>query len=799
MSRADWAALEALAPPRRRAMAFLRDHLPESDLDCYPLDLFLQFADHALSLREQVSWCRELEEELFFHYVLFPRVNDEDLSFHRERFFGELWPRVRDLQDPEDRVLETNRWCHEHASYQLQDERTASPLTVYRCGSGRCGEQSAFLVSALRSVGIPARQVYAPRWSHCDDNHAWVEALCGGRWRFLGACEPEPVLDRGWFNTAAGRAVLVHSRLFGGGDHPLHGQPVGREGGVFYYNQTARYAPTRLYTFRALRGEQPAAGARFRLQILNESGYHTIATLTADERGEAQAELGVGDLHVLADLDGLWAEGDCADGEVTLRLVPPGAGEGGWTSFDFRAPSGWETAPAALEPALRARREAVRSHGNALRAARLAAFAPVSSGDLLGAARGNAGEIQAFLAGENAPARERFLRTLSDKDLRDAPCQVLEDHFTRLPPRTPEVPEDVYWDCVACPRIALEKLTAWRGPLGGYLAGWSGTPAALWSQLERELTLRHARLYANLYWPPDKALAAGGCDEKSLRVLLVACLRTLGIPARLRPLDGEPEIWREGAFRPLRAQPEGTLCLTWSGEAPPLYRQNWTLSRRMAEGWRIWDLSGEAWEDAVLTLTLPAGDYRLLLSTRLPNGNQFASRQDLSVAAGERRSAVLRPRVFSLEDALCRQDLPALSAQTLEGEQVDNLFQAGALGVYLWLEEGGEPTEHVLNELLGGCSALWEVPVTFLLRGPASLGHPTLARLLERQPRIRVLLDDWQYNMELLARHLGRDPSTPPLAVVCDSAGRAAYSVSGYQAGSVGLLDRVVDSLRRML
>ena len=38
-------------------------------------------------------------------------------------------------------------------------------------------EESAFLVSALRSVGIPARQVYVPRWSHCGDNHArssWV-------------------------------------------------------------------------------------------------------------------------------------------------------------------------------------------------------------------------------------------------------------------------------------------------------------------------------------------------------------------------------------------------------------------------------------------------------------------------------------------------------------------------------------------------------------------------------------------------------------------------------------------------
>ena len=159
----DWTRLEALELPRRRAMAFLRRCLPASDLDCYPFGLFLQFADHALSLRERAPWCGALEEEIFLHYVLFPRVNDEDLSFHRALFFDALWPRVRDLPAPEERVLAVNRWCHENASYQLQDDRTASPLTVFRCGSGRCGEQSAFLVSALRSVGIPG-SARPPLW-----------------------------------------------------------------------------------------------------------------------------------------------------------------------------------------------------------------------------------------------------------------------------------------------------------------------------------------------------------------------------------------------------------------------------------------------------------------------------------------------------------------------------------------------------------------------------------------------------------------------------------------------------------
>ena len=260
IQREKWSMLmERSAQPQRQAMGFLWDHLPDCDLDCYPPNLFLRFVQHALALRETAPWCAYLDWEIFAHYVLFPRVNDEDLSFHRDIFHRALWPRVKDLPSQEERISEVNRWCHEHASYQAQDERTASPLTVYRCGSGRCGEESAFLVSALRSVGIPARQVYAPRWSHCDDNHAWVEALCGDRWRFLGACEPEPVLDRGWFTTAASRAVLVHSRIFGTGASPLHGRSLGPDGAVSWFDQTARYAETRTCSFQAFIGGLPAA------------------------------------------------------------------------------------------------------------------------------------------------------------------------------------------------------------------------------------------------------------------------------------------------------------------------------------------------------------------------------------------------------------------------------------------------------------------------------------------------------------------------------------------------------------
>ena len=792
---AAWGPMLAeLTGERRQAMDFLLDHLPRSDLDCYPPDLFLRFGEHALALRKSAPWCEALDWEIFAHYVLFPRVNDEDLSFHREIFYASLWARVRDLPTEEARVLEVNRWCREYAAYQAQDECTASPLTVYRCGSGRCGEESAFLVSALRSVGIAARQVYAPRWSHCDDNHAWVEALCGGTWRFLGACEPEPVLDRGWFTTAASRAVLVHSRVFGAGAHPLHGTPLGSQGEASWFNQTARYADTAPYAFCVRAGEKPAPGAEVELQILNEASFHTIAVLTADETGTARAELGRGSVHVLARWKGLTAEGDCEGGGLTLHLAPPASGDTPWMDFDFHAPADRRPAPNLLSGELKAQRAETRRRGDELRLARMAGYSKPGREDwedLRQMALGNWGEILRFLEG-GGEDRERLVRTLSPKDLRDVTRDVLEDHVAHLPLRSQEIPQEIYWKYTACPRITLELLHPWRGVLARWLEGWTGTPAQLWDRVQGALEPRPLA-YGNLCWTPEGALASGGCDEKSKRLFFAAALRTMGIPARLSPLDGEPEYWENGGFRPVRPGETGTLHLSHPQGEVLRCRQDWTLSRWTGKGWQMLS-PAERWVDGGLTLDLPAGRYRILTTLRLPCGDQLASRREWVLSPGGERACSLRLRPWALDDLLTSQELPALSAKTLEGAPVPDLFRGGSGPVLaLWLEEGAEPTEHLLNELLDHERAVENLPaeILFLLRGRDSLPQPSLAKALARFPGVRVMLDDWAYDLETVARHLGRDPDAPPLAVVCDGTGRAVYSDCGYRVGSAELLLKV--------
>ena len=198
----------------QEALDFLYAGMPLPDSVDYSREFWEANVRVALKARREMPWGGKVPGREWRHFVLPLRVNNEDLDSFRIVYYDELKERVAG-KTMYAAVLEVNHWCHEHVSYQPSDSRTSSPMNTLRSAIGRCGEESTFTVTALRTIGIPARQVYTPRWAHTDDNHAWVEAWVDGRWYFLGACEPEPVLNLGWFNEPASRGMLMHTKAFG--------------------------------------------------------------------------------------------------------------------------------------------------------------------------------------------------------------------------------------------------------------------------------------------------------------------------------------------------------------------------------------------------------------------------------------------------------------------------------------------------------------------------------------------------------------------------------------------------------
>ena len=329
------------------ACKYLYAFMPYSDIGNYAFEVFLDYAENGVYLWKENSGVAELPEEIFLNYVLFHRVNEEEIAPCRTFFRREIGERTGGMSFREA-ALEVNYWCAQEATYHCTDDRTLSALAVYRRGNGRCGEESVFTVNALRSVGVPARQVYAPKWSHCDDNHAWVEIWCDGSWYFLGACEPEEILNKGWFTNASSRAMMVHSRVF---DTMIpEGEVIGKDGMVTMLNELKRYALTKEITVSVKDSHgKPAEGAEVSFEVLNYSEYAPIAELKTDSLGKVCLTTGLGSIHISARMyaDGEWLHAensmdtkteDCCE----ICLMPVGKEKGifyeEWTEIDMIAP-----------------------------------------------------------------------------------------------------------------------------------------------------------------------------------------------------------------------------------------------------------------------------------------------------------------------------------------------------------------------------------------------------------------------------------------------------------------------------
>ena len=788
--------LQALPDETARLARLCYAASPAGDWLDTPPEVFFSCAAHARYLRENVSWTRALPEPLFLAYVLHPRVNNEALCDCRPVFYAALAERLRGLPE-EAAILEINRWCAEHVAYQPTDERTRSALAVLRAGFGRCGEESMFAVNVLRACGFAARQVYVPRWAHCDDNHAWVEVRCGGAWHFLGACEPEAVLDRGWFNSAAGRAVLVHSRCFG---EPEPGADlIGREGDVVYCNETARYADVRRLTVRVTdENGMSAAGADVDFCILNNCEWYPAATVQTDASGMAALTCGLGSLRLLAQRGGLCCEAFVSPeetGPVVLTLGKRAPAPDRWEPIELTAPRGGAVRGAVPTEAQRDLQERwLRQAHEAWtqrREARLdeadAQGLPPEETALLRAGAGHAAQLAAFLREE--PEAMPLLRTLLPKDLLDIAPDVLRDTWAHTP-RPDGVPEGIWAAFVLCPRVGYEQLLPQRRELTTYFseersAVFRRDPAALWAWLTETIAP------STLSPSPLAALTLRQASPEAKRVLFAALCRALGVPARLAPEDGAAEYWQNGVWKRTEGRDtRGTVVLICPAGEKWVCGVDFSLSALTPDGARL------LWPAADgLTFSAAPGDYCLLTTNRLPNGDQRVLRRHFSLAAGERRTLRLKRAHAALAEMLGSHAMEDFfSARTMAGEPVSGAALTAHGGLLMWLAPGQEPTEHLLRELLD--EDLQGVPLTLLVPDAGSLRNETLRRFCEKNPDVPVLLDGDARTAETAARQTFAEAGKLPLLVVLRGPLTAAYAVSGYHVGSAALALRVWQAVR---
>lgn len=823
--------LERCDDAQKICMKYLYGTMPISDIANYDFSLFLSYVDHALFLRKNIAWCQTIPEDIFFNHVLYYRVNTEDIVDCRRAFYDLCWPRLvsaNKTTSMKEAALELNYWCFENATYRQTDDRTANPLTVLRCAYGRCGEESTFATTAFRSVGIPTRQIYTPRWPHCDDNHAWIEVWCDGDWHYLGACEPEEVLDKGWFTAAASRAMIIHSRMFS--DYVENEEIVTHEGLTTVCNELFRYADKQTFSIRVTENGKPLSGVSLRIELLNYSEFFPISTLISDENGEASITLGLGDLHIHAVKDGKFLTrlvDSRKESSVTLDfsqatacqteelkgeeydVVPPKDN----MKFAVRLTDEQkETQQKKFDAAaalLHQKEATFYSEDSAAEAAKklglsgeTAQFAAKAIFD----SKGNSEEIFRFLNAahslEEMQLRAKLLQTLTVKDKTDLSADILENHFANTPKQA-DLPEDIFVPYLLSPRVSTEKLTNWRTELACFFTEeqkntFRANPESAWSWILEHISSHDEREYGSLIASPAQLLKIGFGSHLSKKVLFVALCRTLGIPARLNPETKSAQYYSNGSFHNVEIDSkEATLPFTViSGDDTKwVYFQNWSLGLLRGGIYHTLDLSQREWKDGKVALDLAPGAYRLLTAKRMPNGSLFTKEYRFNVSDDSENSLTIRLRDTKISDMLENMDILPFSLKDKDGNKIAaEQLTADKANILFWLEEGKEPTEHILNELIEHhkrYNAL-DAQLVFIIRSDEAKKNHTLAKALELLPNVTICYDDFRENVSSIARRMYVDPDKLPLIVVTKPGLNGIFATSGYNVGMGDLLIKIL-------
>jgi hypothetical protein len=702
------------------AYEFLYAYMPLEDLADYSPEYFARNVLLTYHIKNEIPWGKDLPEDVFRHFVMPLRINNANLDSSRSFFYHQLKSRV-DTMDMLQAALEVNHWCHEHVSYQASDDRTSSPITTYFNGYGRCGEESTFTVAALRAVGIPARQVYTPRWAHTDDNHAWVEFWANGKWHFYGACEPVPEPDMGWFTEPARRAMLVNTRVIGkyrGSERIL----IDR-GRYCILNTLNVYAKTKiLYAKVVDKNGNPVAGASVDFQLYNYGEYYTIAPKKTDSRGITSFETGMGSLLVWAHKFNEFDWQNVYVPETDTVYLRPGSKTTQPRQVEFTYTPPAKPEPRKVDAKGKAENDRRLKAEDKMRAEWEASFMDSTECRWLARrnqldfkplwtviqnARANWQSIAEFV--DEAPEERKqmaleLLQTIAVKDLHDSRKEMLNDHLMHTPlfEQSGIREKDIYLKYLLNPRISYEMLTAWRGFLQEQI---SKTDFPTW--VDRRVRIDNK---LNFYRVPISPAGIYRCrvsDSRSADLMRVALYRAHGIPARLEAGTLKPEYYEKGQWKKMQGdvktllpvEAPAYLQLLNPDSAKLLYYKHFTLAQFQNGQYRTLEYQWFKELNDFGTLELPAGDYRLTSGNRLSDGSvlvyfdffrlQSNDTAQVKVIIRKQKNAVQVLGKFPLSELKLLRDAEKPKACSTEP----------AYRIYLWYRPNNEPSKHAVQDL----------------------------------------------------------------------------------------------------
>ena len=821
---------KAATEQEKQYLQFLYEYMPLNDLADYDGEFFLNQVRYAIKARETFDWGKKIPEDIFKHFVLVYRVNNENLDTARMYIFETLKDRINGM-DMYNAALEVNHWCHEKVNYKASDGRTSSPLATIRTSWGRCGEESTFTVTALRAMGLPARQCYTPRWAHTDDNHAWVEVWIDGVWHYLGACEPEPELDIAWFDAPVKRAMMVHTTVFG----KYNGKEQKNFESDLYskINLLSNYTDTKRLEIKVIDSKGNAVeNAQVSFGLYNYAEYYPLAKMYTDKNGVATLETGYGDLMIWAKKDGKTASA-LAKADVKNMTLTINPTKKTWQTKKFKLCPPTPKPIRVVSEEKKAANAVRLAYEDSLRESYLKTFPrnqetnlrnqvsekrikelKYSKEDAIKATKyineswGNYKEIEKVLASqdENAIA---ILGLLYEKDLRDIRAEVVLSHLKAY--KNYPAKEEALKEFVLNPRIQLEKITNYREFLQKHFAdkadGFIANPQQIADWINQNIKLNTVENYYGVQMSPEGILRIGQCDELSREILFVAIARSFGIAARYEWAEGRAqyklsanEDWKYPQFEIATDEPLGRLTVTNSAKnkIKPEYYIHFTLQRLVNDEFMTLDFEYDPkFAKFPETLEIPAGYYRLMSGNRDAAGNIYVIEQYFFVTAGaETKIEIEMEEIDGKLSTLGTLDMDK-KIQLIDGKKksLKDLSQGKGL-VLAIVDPYSEPVRHLMADmpLVKSEMEKWGGGITFVM---TKLPNQSIEKLYPNLPNQSLFAHDADKKMQkAIVKATNFDfANNYPLLCFITKEGEIVFLSEGYRIGSGDSLLKVIHQL----
>lgn len=822
---------EKLTTEEQEALMFLYAYMPIGDITDYSGAYYLMNVQYSLRARTEMPWGKTIPEREFRHFVLPVRVNNENLDGSRKVFYEELKDRVKGLSLYEA-VLEINHWCHEKVIYTPSDSRTSSPLASVKTAYGRCGEESTFLVAALRSVGIPARQVYTPRWAHTDDNHAWVEAYVDGQWHFLGACEPEPVLDLGWFNAPASRGMLMHTKVFGRYNGPE--EVMSRTTGYTEINVIDNYASSVHATITVTdTNNQPVKHAKVDFKIYNYAEFYTVATKSTDTNGQTSLSAGKGDMLIYATDGKVFGYGKLSFAKDTALTIVLNKHEGEPTilALDIIPPVE-NVKIVQVSPEQRAENDKRIAQEDSIRNAYTATFMPAERAEvmaeelnideteltqLLLASRGNHGEIIYFL--KNTPTSShsqalQLLKVISAKDLRDTPAEILSDHLKN----TPTSDSPLFNEYIMNPRISNEMLTAYKSFFQEVLdsdlkANIIENPNVWTAWCINNITIKDELNPQSIPMMPAGVFKARTADQHSRDIFYVAVLRSLGIASRIDEVTGKTQFAKKGKWQDVDFSagmhvniPQGKLIASYKpvkALSNPLYYSHFTLSKYQNGQFQLLTFPEDNtsnWENLLKSpLSLDTGYYMMVSGTRLASGGVLSNMTFFNIEQDKTTAIELLMRENPDEVKVIGNLNSEANFLAADQTEEQSILQTTGRGYFVVAILGArqEPTNHALRDI----SALkkdfedWGRGMVFLFPNEQQLANFKPTEFPALPNTITWGVDQGNTIQQMISENMKLSHDNLPIFIIGDTFNRIVFISQGY---TIGLGEQLMKTIHKL-